>query len=371
MKRTLLLSFMGSFGLLAYACSSSDSNPNPTPQPEAGTSSGTDTGTSGSSGTDTGTSSGIPDTGLPDTGPTDNPIQGIAAATVVAPFTATQYLEGPIWVGTALYVTEYAPATGGTLIQFTPGAADPTKQVRQAAVGSSMIGNTYDTKNTTLVSVEITDNTQSGAIVRTPATAPGVGTPIAITTEAGPGPAFDAPNDVVVNSKGVMYVTDPGYQNPGTVNNHIWRITPGATALVADAVETVSSNRPNGIALSPDEKTLYVSYSDTPSKIDKFALDATTGAIGASTPFVASLAPSTEADGLAVDTAGNVYCAVKDGVEVFKKDGTKWGKIPTISGKQINGLAFGGADKKTLYMTCNAPNGGLLSVKVNIAGLTQ
>src|SRR5205085_10907906 len=130
--------------------------------------------------------------------------------------------------------------------------------------------------------------------------------------------------------------------------NHIWRIS-----ATGEVFETVSSNRPNGIALAPDDKTLYVSYSDNPSRIDKFPLTGAGGVIGAPTKFV-DISPGTnKADGLAVDTAGNVYCAVKDGVDVFKADGTKWGHIPTPANKQVNGVAFGGADKKTLYMTIN------------------
>lgn len=122
---------------------------------------------------------------------------------------------------------------------------------------------------------------------------------------------------------------------------------------------------PRHLALSPDEKTLYVSYTDAPSKIVKYVI-AADGAIGAGTPFVAITPGDSLADGLAVDSSGNVYVALKNGVDVFKADGTKWGHITTT--KIINGLAFGGADKKTLFMTSDT---GLLQVTVKIAGLTQ
>lgn len=346
-----------------YACSSSKEEPTPTPTPEGGTD--TDTGVPGDKDSGGPTDSG---TQTDSTTPNDNPIEGIAAPTVVAAFT-TQYLEGPAWVGNSLYLSEYA--TPGNLLQFTPGAAvgDQVKLVRTATAGVIILGNTADPKTAnTLVSCEVNDNAAGGAIVRTPATVPGTGTPITLTTDGGGAPAFDSPNDLVISKDGVIYVSDPGYQNPATANNHIWQIKPSG-----EAVETVSSNRPNGIALSPDDKTLYVSYTDNPSRIDKFALG-TGGAIGAKTKF-ADITPGTNvADGLAVDSSGNVYCAVKDGVDVFKSDGTKWGHIPTVGARQINGIAFGGADKKTLYMTANG-NGtvpaGLLQVTVKIAGLAQ
>ncbi|MBS2011917.1 MAG: SMP-30/gluconolactonase/LRE family protein [Deltaproteobacteria bacterium] len=363
MKRTLLLSFMVASALAGYACSSdSTSEPPPTNNPDGSVD--TDTGTTpdkdGGGGTDATTET-------DGTVPTGNPIEGVGAPTVVAAF-STQYLEGPAWVGNSLYVSEIT--VPGNLIQFSPGAAvgDQVKLVRTAAAGSIIIGSTPDPKvANNLLSVEVIDQAAGGSIVRTPvATVPAAGTPIALTTDGGGPPAFDSPNDIVVNKDGVMYVSDPGYQNPGTVNNHIWRIS-----ATGEVFETVSSNRPNGIALSPDEKTLYVSYTDNPSRIDKFALGAA-GAIGAKTKFVDISPGNNTADGLAVDTAGNVYCAVKDGVDVFKPDGTKWGHIPTVAGRAINGIAFGGADKKTLFMTANGgAQGGLLQVTVKVAGITQ
>lgn len=361
MKRTLLLSFMFTSAMVGYACSSENTNnPPPTPNPEAGTE--TDTGTPGDKDSSTQTDGNVETDGSV---PSGNPIEGIAAPTVVAAFT-TQYLESPAWIGNALYVSEIN--VPGNLIKYDPAAAvgEQAKLVRSAAAGVILLGNAPDPKTANAVlSIEIVDNSASGSIVRTPlATLPATGTPITLTaTDAGGPPAFDAPNDIVVNKDGVIYLSDPGYQNPATVNNHIWRIS-----ATGETFETVATNRPNGIALSPDEKTLYVSYSDNPSRIDKFVLGAA-GAIGAKTKF-ADIAPGTNtADGLAVDTGGNVYCAVKDGVDVFKADGTKWGHIPTVANRQINGLAFGGADKKTLYMTANS--NGLLQVTVKVAGLAQ
>lgn len=347
--------------MVGYACSSTKDEPTPTPTPEAGTD--TDTGIPGDK-----DSGGQTDGNVETDGsiPSGNPIEGIAAPTVVAAYT-TQYLESPAWVGNALYMSEIN--VPGNLLQFTPSAAvgDQAKLVRTGAAGVIVLGNAPDPKTANaLLSIEITDGVASGSVVRTTGlpTIPGTGTPLALTaTDAGGPPAFDAPNDIVVNKDGVIYLSDPGYQNPGTVNNHIWRIS-----ATGETFETVATNRPNGIALSPDEKTLYVSYSDNPSRIDKFALG-TGGAIGAKSLFV-NITPGTNtADGLAVDTAGNVYCAVKDGVDVFKNDGTKWGHIPTVATRQINGIAFGGADKKTLYMTANSA--GLLQVTVKIAGLAQ
>ena len=176
---------------------------------------------------------------------------------------------------------------------------------------------------------------------------------------------FNSPNDIVVRTDGTMFVTDPGYQDPNTVNNHIWRIRPNG-----DVFETVTEGRPNGVALSPDQKTLYVSFTSPAAGlpvINKYAVAIADGALGPAVKF-ADVGPNdSAADGVAVDTAGNIYVAVKNGVDVFKADGSaKWGHITTT--KLVNNVGFGGVDGKTLYMTSTT---GLLQVTLKVAGLTQ
>jgi gluconolactonase len=361
MKRRLLPLALIIASTIVYACSSSsdDGEPAPTPTPEGGSTPDTST-----SDPDTST---IPDSSTGDTSipPTGNPIEGIAAPAAIAGFDGI-YTEGPQWRGDALFFTE--AKVDGHFLKFNPAAAvsvtNPIEVRSVVVAGTIPLGSTFDEKGNTFVTCEVNSGAAGGQLIRTPAAglAGSVGTPIVLTTDAGPPPMFDSPNDLVARkTDGTLYVTDPGYQNPGTVGNHLWRIKP----TTGEAFETATDSRPNGIGLSPDEKTLYVSYTDAPSKVIKYAV-AVDGAIGAGTPFAAIVPGDSLADGLAVDTSGNVYVAVKNGVEVFKADGTKWGHITTT--KIINGLAFGGADKKTLFMTSDT---GLLSVTVKIAGLTQ
>src|SRR5436190_21706373 len=105
MKRTLLLSFMSASMVFAYACSSSKEDPTPTPTPTNEGGPGNDGGgTDGNTVTDGGTDGNTPD----GTVPTGNPIEGVGNPTAVAAFGASQYLEGPVWLGTSLYVSEYA-----------------------------------------------------------------------------------------------------------------------------------------------------------------------------------------------------------------------------------------------------------------------
>ena len=304
----------------------------------------------------------IPDSSTGDTAipPSGNPIEGIAAPTEVAVLTGV-YTEGPVWTGTNLYFSTYAAGgNGGAFVKLTP--PNTSDAVHPATAGAFPLGNAVDPKApSTFVSIEIVPGGPSGALIRTPL-AGGAGTPVVLSFDAG-GAAFDAPNDLIIRKDGTIYMTDPGYQNPGTVTNHLWRISP-----TGGVFETVVEGRPNGVALSVDEKTLYVSFTDPPApslpQIMKYPV-AVDGTLGVATKFSDVGPLLNDLDGIAVDASGNVYAAVKNGVDVFKADGSaKWGHITTT--KPINNVAFGGADKKTLYMTSSA---GMLQTVVKIAGL--
>ena len=127
--------------------------------------------------------------------------------------------------------------------------------------------------------------------------------------------------------------------------------------------------RPNGVALSPDQKILYVGFERPPAGIkpyvEKYFLK-DDGTLAEHSHF-AELDIDTSPDGVEVDRAGNVYVANTAGVTVFKSDGTKIGtvKIP----EQPTGLAFGGTDLKTLYVTTAGSK--IYSVKVNVTGINQ
>jgi gluconolactonase len=129
----------------------------------------------------------------------------------------------------------------------------------------------------------------------------------------------------------------------------VYRISPeGALQRLAADIE-----RPNGIQLSPDEKTLYVA--NTLGEY-VFAYDvAEDGSIGKRRDF-AKLAGWTKgdtgyssgADGLAVDAVGRLYVATNAGIEVFSTTGDALGIIPVP--KRPQNLAFAGPNKNQLYV---------------------
>ena len=108
--------------------------------------------------------------------------------------------------------------------------------------------------------------------------------------------------------------------------NRVFRVDPTGHTFIADAFEDIP--HPNGIALSPDSKTLYVGFS-TPSGVAPYIRSYTLNADGTFagyTKFV-DLAADSAPDGFGIDTAGNLYVAAVDGVEVFKPTGEKWGVV--------------------------------------------
>ena len=167
------------------------------------------------------------------------------------------------------------------------------------------------------------------------------------------GKPFDALNDMALDKRGGVYFTD---------TQGIYYLPPGGR--VSRIIDEVP--RPNGVVLSPDEKTLYVHNKDgvymlafdvaadgTISNRRNFARYKSVRIPGHKDP---SWDEDNGADGMAVDRDGRVYAATNSGVEVFSAKGELLGVMPVQWGAEVDNirkpqnLAFGGADGKTLYI---------------------
>jgi len=169
------------------------------------------------------------------------------------------------------------------------------------------------------------------------------------------GQPFQRTNDLVLAKNGGIYFTDsgPAADVKAEPRTGVYYITPdGKTKRVVGINEIT---RPNGIQLSPDEKTLYVANTGG-EHVLSFPIKAD-GTLGERKNFAKipnglqkneQGALSSGQDGLAIDAEGRVYAASNTGVDVFDKQGKFLGGIP-VPHKPQN-IAFAGKDKKTLYI---------------------
>ena len=172
------------------------------------------------------------------------------------------------------------------------------------------------------------------------------------------GKRFNSPNDLVYKSNGDIYFTDPPYGLEGG-NKSPQKELPynGVFRIAKDGKVTLLTSEltfPNGIAFSPDEKTLYVAVSDA-DKAVWMAYDVKDdGTISNGRIFFDATAMTKAApgypDGMKVDKAGNIFATGPGGVLVFSRDGKHLGTINT--GEPTGNCAWGN-DGSTLYITAN------------------
>lgn len=176
------------------------------------------------------------------------------------------------------------------------------------------------------------------------------------------GKRFNSPNDLCFDKGGNLYFTDPPYGLPADKRAQLSELKfNGVYRLGKDgklSLLTKDMSFPNGIALSPDEKTLYVAQSD-PAKpvIMAFELDATAGTVKPGKVFFDATAGAKAGkkgmpDGLKVAADGTLFATGPGGVYVISPDGKHLGTIAPGDWPTAN-CAFGDADGKTLYMTSN------------------
>jgi len=181
------------------------------------------------------------------------------------------------------------------------------------------------------------------------------------------GNRLNSPNDVAWHTNGWLYFTDPPYGMPGLENdparelnyNGIYRLSPDGEIQLLERNQT----RPNGLVFSPDEETLYVANSDAENKV-WYAYTVIHGIIGNPRIFYDVNDQSSEgaADGMKVDTEGNVFATGPGGVWVFDSEGTHLG---TIKPDEVPANVAWGDDGSTLYMTART---GLYRVKLSTSG---
>jgi gluconolactonase len=204
---------------------------------------------------------------------------------------------------------------------------------------------------------------------------------IEILTDRYDGQRYNSPNDLAVDTRGRIYFTDPRYSDSAGRDQDaeaVYRLDPSGT--VTRIVSQPEVQKPNGIAVTPDDRTLYlVDSNPVPGgnkKIWAFDLDPD-GAVS-NQRLVYDFAPGRGGDGLRVDREGNIWVAagvvfrgypgvtldVPAGIYVITPKGRLVGRIP-IPEDLLTNLTYGPPDGKTLYVTAGAT---LYRIPINVSG---
>jgi gluconolactonase len=173
------------------------------------------------------------------------------------------------------------------------------------------------------------------------------------------GKRLNSPNDLVVHSSGAIYFTDPPYGLPGNWDDPLRELDfCGVYRLAAEGILTLvcdTMTRPNGIGLSPDERTLFVAQSDPAAPIWRAFAVRDDGNLDEGRVFFdgRTLPPGRPGlpDGLTVDAAGTVFATGPGGVLVFAPDGTHLGTL--LTGRPTANCTLG-EDGKTLFITADS-----------------
>jgi gluconolactonase len=244
--------------------------------------------------------------------------------------TGFQFVEGPVWSDRLGLLFSDIPAN--TVYRWKP---DSGVSVYLRPSGNSN-GLAFDSRNRLLLA-------QHGN--RRLARRDSTGAEVSVASHYN-GKRLNSPNDLAIKSDGAIFFTDPPYgisPNQEELGFYgIYRISPsGALQLLDNSLQ-----RPNGIAFSPDETKLYVT--DSPAR-NIYAWDVVNDSLLANKRLIAHINPAGNADGMKVDTEGNLFVTGPLGVWVFSPDGAVLDTI-LVPGQTTN-CNWGDTDRRTLYIT--------------------
>jgi gluconolactonase len=264
------------------------------------------------------------------------------------PATGFGFTEGPLWHPDGYYY--FVDIRAGRLYRLAPGG-EPTVVRENTGEGN---GTTFDLEGRLLMC-------EGGNRRVTRMDADGR---VEVLVDRFEGKRLNRPNDIVCRSDGSIYFTDPGLRVPlaerELPDSGVYRVTPDGVITLIAACEY-----PNGLAFSPDERTLYVANSRWTQYIHALELTAD-GALAHRRIFadMSSTEQDGVPDGMKVDAEGRVFCTGAGGTWVFAPDGTHLGIIrtPEIPAN----LAFGGPDLRTIFFTART---SIYTLRVKSPGL--
>ena len=264
-------------------------------------------------------------------------------------------IEGDVWIGDALYVSEISATLGkqgepppGRVLKIT---ADDKVSILLPDSGSNGLA--------VNAAGELFGALHKDGSISKLSLSGGAATPVASMFM---GKRFDSPNDLTIHPNGTIYFTDPSWQAPNPAPQtatRAYRVPPGGQP---EAIEpNVNLDQPNGITLSLKRDFLYIAG----NQLKKYPVMAD-GSLGAGTAFV----QGGRGDGMVIDCGDNLYVATGQNVTVYSPAGQVLGTITVPGLGEITNVAFGGMDHKTLYVSGQGGKDakGLFKIPMNVAG---
>ncbi len=282
----------------------------------------------------------------------------VANAPLTRLHTGVLWAEGPVYFAD-LSVLLFSDVPGEKILMYIEG--QPATIFRQPSGNAN--GNTRDRQGRL-----ITCESGNRRVTRTE-----LNGELIVLADRFDGKRLNSPNDVVVRSDDSVWFTDPDYgilsdytgnKAPSELGRRcVFRLDPKDGSL---SIATDELMKPNGLAFSPDEKTLFVADSGAthdpqgPHEIVAFDVSAD-GALTRRRTF-AAIEPGVP-DGFRIDVEGNIWTSAADGVHCIAPDGEPIGKI--LVPETVTNVAFGGPKRNRLFITAAA---SLYSVYVGVRG---
>lgn len=292
----------------------------------------------------------------------------------IAPASFVAFTEGP--AATAEGIVYFSDIVNNRIMRFD--ARSKTTSVWRTPSGRTN-GLLFDVQGRLLACEgnEFGPNDGNRRITRTDMTTGNV----EVLTSHFEGRRYNAPNDIAACSNGLIFFTDPCYGDRATMeldHDSVYRID--LDGRVTRVITQPAIQRPNGIALSPDERTLYLVDSCPVIGGNRkiWAFDLASNGTLSNQRVVFDFGAGRGGDGMAIDQAGNLYVAagisrargphetsdVPPGIYIITPQGELKGRIP-VTEDVLTNVTFGGDDLKTLYITAGKT---LFSVRVTTPG---
>ena len=287
----------------------------------------------------------------------------VVLASVERLYTGCRWSEGPVWFGDGRFLL-WSDIPNNRILRWDEetGAVSVFRKPTNNANGNTrdrqgrLVTCEHDTRR-------VTRTEYDGSIT--------------VLADSYNGRKLNSPNDIVVKSDDSIWFTDPtfgilgyyeGHKDESEVTPAVYRID-GKTGKLSVMADDIPG--PNGLAFSPDEKTLYVVASrDAPNRsLRAYSVTGGGTKLGKGSVFI-DAGPGGSPDGFRVDVDGNLWCgwgmgtADLDGVRIFSASGQPIGHIDLP--ERCANLCFGGRHRNRLFM---AASHGLYSLYVNTQGV--